>query len=221
MDLDALLKSSDACIFDMDGTLIDSIHIWHEIDIEFMGRFDFEADLEEYQKNLSGLSFRQVAEYTHDNYDIPMTVEEIMDEWNRMAEYKYAHEIGFKPGAGEFLCCLKERGYKLGIATSNNRKLVDSLIPRLGIDKLVSTVITGDDIEWGKPDPEIYLLAARKLGVSPDRCLVFEDVIPGVEAGRRAGMKVCAVYDEASAPYRTIIEQKADCYLEGYTDLSI
>ena len=219
MDLDLLLKDIDACIFDMDGTLIDSIHVWHDIDIEFMGRFNLDADLEEYQKNLSGLSFKQVAEYTHDNYPIPMSVEEIMDEWNRMAEHKYAYEIQFKPGAEAFLGKLKSRGLKLGVATSNCRNLVDKLIPRLGIDRFLSVVVTGDDISHGKPEPDIYLKAAGMLDTDPSRCLVFEDVIPGVEAGKRAGMRVCAVYDEASAPYADTIKSGSDYYLESYLSL--
>ncbi|MCR5596042.1 MAG: HAD family phosphatase [Lachnospiraceae bacterium] len=214
-----ILNGIKAVIFDMDGTIIDSLHIWHDIDREFLGRYVKDPDLYAYQKALEGLSFVQVAEYTRETYDIPMEVEDICAEWNRMAEYKYANEIVYKPYAEEYILKLKERGIKLGVATSNSRHLVEKLIPRLHIDEYMSVILTGDEIHNGKPDPEIYLTAAKMLSVPCDKCLVFEDVIAGIEAGHNAGMKVCAVYDTATKDCDDIKRARADHYIKGYDEL--
>ena len=103
IDIDVLLDNIDACIFDMDGTLIDSLWVWSAIDIECLSKYGIDEDPKTYQKAISGMSFIQVAQMTKDRYDLPMSVEELMDEWNMMAEDKYAHEIPYKPGAEAFL----------------------------------------------------------------------------------------------------------------------
>lgn len=221
INIDDLLTGIKACIFDMDGTLIDSLWVWSEIDIECLEKYGIEEDHKTYQKAISGMSFIQVAEMTRARYNLPMSVEELMDEWNMMAEERYANVIPYKPGAEEFLKELKKRGIKTGIGTSNSRHLVESMFPRLKLDEYMEAILTGDEIHNGKPEPDIYLEAARLLNVKPDECLVFEDVLHGIDAGHAAGMKVCAVYDDNTDYCDEEKRGRADYYIHDYRDFII
>ena len=133
-----------------------------------------------------------------------------------MAWDKYMHEVPLKPGIPEFLAGCKERGIKLGIATSNSRELVENIAAVHSLRNYFTCIVTGCDVERGKPSPDIYFAAAEGLQASCDRCLVFEDILPGIRAGKSAGMKVCAVEDEYSAPDREAKKTLADYYIEDY-----
>lgn len=215
IDIDELLKTKKACLFDMDGTIIDSIGVWGQVDIDFLGRFGIDVP-DDYEPALSGMSFLQVAEYTKERFNIPMTIPEIMDEWNRMAADKYEHEVPMKRGAYEFIELCKKKGLKLAVCTSNSRFLVTKTFHRLGIDLLMDLILTGDEITNGKPAPDIYLEAARLLDVNVDECLVFEDVIKGIEAGHNAGMEVCGVRDVYSLDVDEQKQMLSDYYTEDF-----
>lgn len=218
-DIKSLFFSNiDAVIFDMDGTLIDSLYVWGQIDIEFLGSHGIDEPPADYQEAISGLSFLQVAKYTKDRFKLSESISEIMDIWNQMAEKKYAEEVSYKPYAEDFLKSCKAQGLKMGIATSNSRFLVEKLLNRLHLNEYMDVIITGDEIVNGKPAPDIYLHVADLLGVAPSKCLVFEDVPAGIEAGKRAGMKVCAVKDEASSHLDDVKREMADFYIDSYGD---
>jgi len=213
-----MLTNIKAVFFDLDGTLIDSMHIWKDIDIAFLGRFgyDLPADL---QKNIEGMAFKDTAVYFKTHFDIPLSLEEIMQTWNEMAFYKYTHEIGFKPGAIDFLKFLKKKNIPTAICTSNSKELATAVAKSLSITPYVNEIITSCEVGCGKPAPDIYLEAARRVGVDPKDCLVFEDVIAGITAGKRAGMKVCAMEDDFSKMTREEKKALADYYLEDYSVL--
>lgn len=192
-----MLKDIDAVIFDLDGTLVDSMWMWEIIDIEYLGRFglEFPADL---QGSISGMSFSETAIYFKQRFNLPDSISQIKSDWNKMAWDKYLHEVPLKEGVKEFLDYLMENNIPAGIATSNSRELVDLIIDKHNISEYFSSIRTSCEVEKGKPSPDIYLLVAMDLMVPPDRCLVFEDVIQGVMAGKNANMKVCSVYDKFS-----------------------
>lgn len=219
IDVNELLRDVDAVLFDMDGTLIDSLWVWGEVDVEYLERYQIVEDPEVYQKAISGMSFKQVAELTKERYNLPLSVPEIMDEWNAMAEQKYRDEVPFKPGAEAFLREVKRRGIKMGIGTSNSRHLVEMISPRLELDRYIDVVITGDEVHNGKPEPDVYLRGAEELGVAPEHCLVFEDVPHGITAAHRAGMKACAVYDDNTAYCDGEKRKNSDYYIRDYNDI--
>ena len=192
-----VLKDYDAVIFDLDGTLYDSMGLWEEIDIEYLARLGLKrpADL---QEHLNGLSFQETASYFKERFALKEDTGTIMAEWLRMAEEAYNKKIPLKPGAREILIYLKENGIPAAIASSNHYDLIRNSIAARSLEPYISVLITCDDVRANKPDPSVYLTAARKLGVDPKRCLVFEDVVPGILSGIRAGMTVCAVRDEQS-----------------------
>lgn len=210
-----MLKGIDAVIFDMDGSLVDSMWMWHEIDIEYLGRFgiDLPPDL---QSKIEGMSFHETAVYFKEHFPIPDPLEEIKRTWNEMAWDKYMHEVPLKPGIPGFLEGCRARGIKLGIATSNSRELVENIAAVHRLKDYFTCIVTGSDVERGKPSPDIYLAAAEGLGVDCKRCLVFEDIVPGIQAGQSAGMKVCAVEDAYSVPARDAKKELADYYIEDY-----
>lgn len=214
-----MLQDIKAIIFDMDGSLVDSMWIWKQIDIEYLSEYGYDSSdkaIAEFQANIEGMSFKETAEYMHAHFDIPRTAEEMMDDWNRMAWEKYEKEVFLKKGAYEFLVECKNRGILLGIASSNSRELVDNVINARGLEGFFEVIITGSDGLPGKPAPDMYLEAARKLNVEPIHCLVFEDIPKGITAGKEAGMKVCAVEDLYSEHQREAKKNMSDFYIEDY-----
>lgn len=213
-----MLKDIKAVIFDLDGTLIDSMWIWKDIDIEYLRRFgiDFPEDL---QAAIEGMSFSETAIYFKKRFGIKDSPEQIKSDWNSMAWDKYLNEIPVKEGVRELLEYLKDNGIPAGIATSNSRELVELIIKRHKLEGYFSVIRTSCEVPKGKPSPDIYLLVARDLNANPCECLVFEDVLQGVMAGRNAGMKVCAVYDKFSEHYTELKRSLADYYIESFTDI--
>ena len=212
------LDEIDAVIFDLDGTLVDSMWIWHDIDVEYLGRYGIPIP-DRLQADIEGMSFDEVANYFKNRFAIPDSLEQIKECWNTMAWDKYEREVLLKPGAKNFLEVCKSRGIKLGIATSNSRKLLDNISNVHGLQDYFTCTLTGCEITKGKPAPDIYLAVAEKLGVRPERCLVFEDIIPGIMAGKNAGMKICAVEDAYSADIRAQKQELADYYIKDYTEI--
>ncbi len=213
-----MLENIQAVLFDLDGSLVDSMWIWKQIDIDYLGRFGYELP-ETLQSEIEGMSFLETAQYMKKRFDIPQEIEEMIADWNSMAWDKYEKEVFLKPGAEEFLQECRKRGIKLGIASSNSRELVENVVQARGLQGVFGCIMTGSDNVKGKPAPDIYLRAAEGLGVEPKHCLVFEDIIQGIQAGKSAGMRVCAVEDLYSAHQREDKKRLADYYIEDYYGL--
>lgn len=207
-----------AVIFDLDGTLVDSMGLWRDIDIEFLSArgIEYKDDL---QEKIEGMSFTETAVFCKDYYKLTESVEELKEIWNQMAEDKYRYEVQLKPGVMGFLEELKRRGIKMGIATSNSKELIAAVNEAYHFDRYISCVVTSCSVNKGKPAPDVYLEAARQLSVLPEECLVFEDIVKGIEAGKNAGMLVCAVEDSFSAEQRERKKAISDYYIESYDEI--
>ncbi len=217
-DLAVMLKDIEAVLFDLDGTLADSMWIWIDIDREFFAdhHIDFPENL---NTEIEGMGFTETAVYFKETFHLDESIEEIKQIWNDMALEKFRSETPLKPGAMEFLEILRQRGIRVGIATSNSQILVDAFLEGRGLMNYIDAVTTVCDVTRGKPDPEVYLVTAEKLGVRPEHCLVFEDVPMGIMAGKNAGMRVCGVEDTFSADLSDKKMGLADYYIEDFTDL--
>lgn len=214
-----MLAGIDAIIFDMDGTLIDSMWVWSSVDQEFYKKYHL-TEPEGFHEDMEGKSYREVAQLFLDAFpELPLTLEGIQDEWTRMAFEQYTMRVPLKKGIREFLAQQKRMGRLLGIATSNGRELVDATLEALGIADFFDSVHTACEVEKGKPAPDIYLLVAKDLQVTPERCLVFEDIPMGILAGKNAGMKTCAVEDKFSAGQAERKKALADYYIEDYEEI--
>lgn len=219
MQLDTLTENKiKAVIFDLDGSLVDSMWMWHAIDIEYLGRFGLEPPVD-LQERIGGKSFSETAVYFKETFQIPDELEQIKADWNQMAWDKYTYEVPLKPGVDAFIRFCVENRIKLGIATSNSRELVENVIAVHNLNAHFDCIMTGCEVAKGKPAPDIYLAVAKAIDVHPEHCLVFEDILPGIMAGKAAGMKVCAVYDEASAWQDKQKKELADYYIHDFKEL--
>jgi len=210
-----MMQNIQAVIFDLDGSLVDSMWMWKEIDVEYLGSFGISLP-PDLQEAIEGMSFKEVAEYFKQRFQIKDTIEEMQAQWNRMAWEKYSHEVHLKPGAREFLEECRNRDIKLGIASSNSRELIRTCLEGNQVLEYFSCILSGSDGLKGKPAPDIYLEAAKTLKVDPVNCLVFEDIIPGILAGKNAGMKVCAVEDAYSKHQEDAKKEAADYFIKDY-----
>lgn len=213
-----LLKRIKGVIFDLDGSLVDSMWIWKQIDVEYLGKFGIPLP-EGLQEEIEGLCFSETAQYFRERFQIPDPPETIQADWNRMAWDKYEKEVPLKPGAAGFLRWCREKGIRLGIATSNSRELVENVASVHGLRDYFTCIMTGCDVAKGKPAPDVYLAAAEGIGVKPADCLVFEDIVPGILAGKAAGMTVCAVEDDYSLDRKAEKAALADYYIRDFTEI--
>lgn len=213
-----LLQGKKAVLFDLDGTLVDSMWMWLQIDIEYLARYGYECP-DDLQHAIAGMSFSETAVYFKERFQIPDSPEEIKECWIRMSIDKYRHEVPFKDGAFEFLCYCRDHQIRTGIATSNDREIVDALMESLNMDPYLDVVVTACEVKAGKPAPDVYLEAAKRLNTKPEECLVFEDITAGILAGKRAGMTVIAVEDAFSREMKEEKRALADGFIDTYFEL--
>ena len=214
-----MLNGIEAIIFDIDGTLMDSMHVWTDIDDIFLEKYGLEEP-DGFHEGMEGKSYSETAQYFLDLFPtLPHTREDLEQEWHEMAYEFYAKKLTLKPGAYEFIKEMHEKGIKLGIATSNSRDLAEAGLVNNGVYKYMDSFWTACEAKAGKPNPAVYLCVAKDLGVEPSKCLVFEDVPMGILAGKNAGMKVCAVDDTFSAAQEAKKRELADYYIKDYFDI--
>ena len=213
-----LLGRQAAVIFDLDGTLVDSMWMWEQIDIEYLSRHGYERP-PTLEKDIEGMSFSETAVYFKETFCLPDSLEQIKQAWIDMSIEKYRREVPLKKGALRFLQFLKGSGIPVGIATSNNREIVDVVTKSLKIRPYFQVIATACEVAAGKPAPDVYLNVAGRLGVEPEQCLVFEDVPAGIFSGKAAGMAVCAVADVFSAHMEEEKRRLADFFIEDYDEI--
>lgn len=214
-----MLKDIKAVIFDLDGTIVDSMWIWKEIDIQYLAKWDIGLP-EDLQKEIEGMSFTETAIYFKETFNLPDSIEKIKNEWNAMALDFYRNRISLKDGIAEFIELLKSMDIKIGLGTSNSRELASEVLRKHDIYKHFDTIRTSCEVEKGKPHPDVFLKAAEDLNVKPHECIVFEDTYAGVLAAKRAGMRVIAISDELSLPYKKEICDLAESYIENYINIA-
>ena len=214
-----MLENKKAVIFDLDGTLIDSMWVWCEVDKEYLSSFGIVVP-EGLHEAIEGMSFSQGATYFKEQFGIEESIEDICAQWNRMAFQMYVERVPMKPGAHDFVKKIRSMGMKTAIATSNSTHLVESVLNVHGLLGDFDAIVTDDDVPEGKPNPQIYLEAASRIGMEPSKCLVFEDIANGILAGKRAGMEVCAVRDAFSEYQWEKKVELADYYIEHYDEIT-
>src|SRR5690554_3050759 len=207
-----------AAIFDLDGTLLDSMWVWEQIDLDFLAKRNLQVPVK-YITEISAKSFREAAEYTISLFGLEECVEEIITEWNKMAMDKYSYDVPLKPHAKEYLLFLKAQGIKLGTATVLPRVLYEPALRNNEVYEFFAAHTSTDEVRRGKGSPDVYLLTAKKLGISPEHCIVFEDVLPGIEGIRAAGMRAYGVYDKYSQHEQAQIKELAEDYIYDFAEM--
>ncbi|GHV52108.1 beta-phosphoglucomutase [Synergistales bacterium] len=216
-------QNMNSAIFDLDGTLIDSMKVWEKIDADFLAKRGLSVP-PDYFGAISALGFRETANYTIKRFGLRDSAEDLTREWNDMAYHEYARNIRLKPYAREYLTKLKSMKVKLAVATSSPSVLCNAALSNNGIAGYFDVIQTADSAYsssaeiYDKRSPRVFLQAADKLSVQPERCAVFEDILRAVRSAKAAGMTVYAVYDESSKEDWEEIKREADGFLYDFKD---
>jgi HAD superfamily hydrolase (TIGR01509 family) len=181
----------EAVVFDMDGVLVDTEHLWDEVREELTeqwgGRYTPEA-----QQAMMGMSSHEWSRYLHEVVGLREPPETINAEVVQRMLSRYETDLPVVPGAVEAVHRLASAGYRLALASSSNRELIDAVLRELELTELFEVTVSSEEVARGKPAPDVYLEAARRLGVEPTRCAAVEDSASGIRAAHAAAMSVIA-----------------------------
>lgn len=205
-------------IFDVDGTLLDSMPVWWRASERFFENHNIEVTSEkfaEYKEMRLDDSLPQIRA----EYGLDMSVDEMILEFRRLAAEEYRDSVQLKPYAKEYMEQLKNDGVKIAIATSGYEGLCKSAFERLGVWDLIDARAFSDEVGVSKSNPDIYLLAAKRIGIKPSECVVYEDITAGISGAKRGGFKTCAVFDESNEDDTEILKKLADNYIKSWSEL--
>lgn len=207
----------DGVIFDFDGTLADSMHVWTDIDWKFCEEYGLGIP-DDFRDSIVGLGFEGTAQYFIDELGVKMTVEECCAEFNRLALDRYKTEVFLKSGVKEYLDLLDARDVPYCIASSLNRELLTAALVANGVEGRFASINLCDDYQTHKNDTKIYHIAAESMGLSADRCVVFEDIVPAIMSAQKAGAFAIGVLDEENEAQDTpAVERCASACIHSYT----
>ncbi len=207
-----------AIIFDMDGTLLDSLSVWADSDREFLNGLGLEYDLR-CSLAMKKMHFDSACEYLVREYSLPFSAEETGRRILAIVEEHYINGVPLKCGAEEFLKAAHEAGIKMCVATSNKKSLAEAALRAKGIMRYFEFVLTSDDVGCGKESPEIFLKAAEILGAAPENTAVFEDSIHAVISAKSAGFRIVGIYEPLCKDEFTEIQKYADLSVMSFTEL--
>jgi HAD superfamily hydrolase (TIGR01509 family) len=188
----------EAVVFDLDGVLIQTEELWAEVreDLAHAGGGLYG---EEEQRAMMGMSSPEWSRYMHEHVGLPESPEEIAAEVVRQMQERYRERLPLIDGAVEAVERLAAR-WPLAVASSSNRELIDLVLELSGLDRLFRATVSSDEVERGKPAPDVYLEACRRLGVEPRRAAAIEDSHAGIRSAKAAGMRVIAIPNPGFPP---------------------
>lgn len=204
-------------IFDLDGTLLDSMNVWYDVDRDFFERFDLKLT-DDYSKAIASLNFNMAAKYTIKNYNLNLTVEQVVNIWYEMAQKKYSEDVEAFEGAKEILEKYRQNGTKIALATSSTENLFTPALKRLGLYDYFDVFCTSEEIGKNKDLPDIYEITAQRLGLSPENCIVFEDIEKAVNSAKKAGC-VCVAKKNESDRLTDSDFPNADLVINNFSEI--
>lgn len=205
-------------IFDVDGTLFDSMFIWDTVGEDYLRSLGY-APKENLNKTFKSMSLYQAAQYYINEYGVTLSVEEIENGVNGMIEHYYKDIVPLKKGVKELLEMLNNRGVKMCIATATDRYMVESALKRCEVDKYFSEIFTCASVGHGKDEPIIFREAMRHLGTEKKDTVVFEDALYAVKTAKNDDFLVFGIYD-CHEENQAEIKNLADVYLLDFSDFS-
>ena len=204
-------------VFDLDGVIVESEELWDQaresLARERGGRWSARA-----QADMMGMSSVEWSRYMHDELGVPDLPDEISAEVVRRMEDAYRKRLPLIDGAREAVQRLADR-WPLGLASSSNRELIELALEVSGLARFFRVTVSSEEVARGKPAPDVYLEAARRLGVSPERCAAVEDSSNGIRSAKAAGMRVIAIPNPHFPPDDGSLEL-ADVILGSLAELS-
>lgn len=206
-----------AALFDLDGTLVDSMWVWDRLMVDFLTKYQL-PEIPEVMEKVTHMSLVQSAPYVKQAYGLSMTPEEILAEWMDMVYHAYAEEIRLKPGAKEYLESLKNQGIHIGLVTACAPELCTACLKNNEIETLFDTITYVDDVGRGKDFPDIYIECLRRLNAEPKDAVLFEDILTGLRTAKKIGLHVVAV-EENNEEDAEILKQEADLYIKDFYEI--
>ena len=204
-------------IFDLDGTLLDSIGLWLDIDIRYMQTHGIEYK-REYSDIIKTLTFDECAHYFRTVLGVDRSEDEIKQDWREMSYDAYAHTLSLKPFAKEFVQQCAKQGRCI-IATSCQKECALQALKRLDLLDYFENIVTTLDVGKNKEFPDVYLECAQQLNLQPQECIVFEDVVSAAKTARQAGFQIAGVYDKMWEEDQEEMKQYVDCFIYSFEEL--
>ena len=207
-----------SAIFDMDGTLLDSMYIWDDLGPGLLRRQGIQPapDLAE---KLKVMTLRQGAAYCKEEYRLPQSVDGIVRDIEAQVEDFYRSQVEAKPGVKKFLSLLKMEGVWMYVATATDRHLAEAALRHAGIDGYFRGILTCAEVGQGKDSPEIFERAMRRLQSNKKDTVVFEDALHAIRTARDAGFRICGVYDASSEADQEAIRQLSEYYIRSFEEM--
>ncbi len=204
-------------IFDMDGTLTDSMHVWKTIGSEYIKSLG-KTPLEDLDRKFTSMSVYEAVEFIQRDYDVPGDRDEITDAINRTVEKRYIEDVPLKQGVVDFLEYLSKKGVVMCVATASDSYLAEAALTRLGIRKYFTGIRTSRMVGVGKEKPDIFFESAKLLGTEPSETAVFEDSVVAIRTAKKAGFFTAAVYDDSFSYAWDEIKDISDMHAEKISD---
>ncbi|MDD7113816.1 MAG: bifunctional hydroxymethylpyrimidine kinase/phosphomethylpyrimidine kinase [Lachnospiraceae bacterium] len=204
-------------IFDMDGTLLDSMPVWDHAGEQYLESLGIIPE-EDLSRKLATFSMMEGAVYMKEKYDLPFQCEEIIDGVKDIVRECYHEKVPLKPGVREFLSKLKRFDIPMTVATATDLDLAEAALKRTGIDSYFTKVVTCQEAGTGKSQPDIFHLARSYMKTEIEDTWVFEDALHAVKTAKQAGYPVCALYDEANEAELEEIQRLSDIFLNNFAE---
>ena len=208
-------------IFDLDGTLLDSLPVWDNLGLDMLRAQGYDPD-PQLGRELKTMVMREGAQLCKELFGMPESIDEIVQLVEDQAQYAYNTVIGPKPGAENFLKRLKEAGIPMYIATNTRRDLVEDGLRRNGLLDFFDGIVTCPEVGQGKKEgPAVYEAALAKLGGTKENTVVFEDAVHAIRTAKAAGFRVAAIYDASSEGEHEEIRALSDAYFLHYDEITL
>jgi len=207
-------------IFDLDGTLLDSMYVWKDAGALFLREKGIVAPSNLYDE-LKAMSLKQAASYLNNHFQLSLSTSEIMEGIKGVIEKQYAEEVQLKPFVREYLQHLKACYIRMCIVTASEYTHAIAALKRLEVWEYFDFILTCSEVGYGKDNPIIFQLAAQEWGVTPQEVIVFEDALHAIETAKAAGFFTVGVYDESAKDDTEKIKRIADLYTNNLNEVSI
>ncbi|RSX49839.1 HAD family hydrolase [Bifidobacterium castoris] len=214
-----MARTPRTLLFDMDGTLLDSLHVWEDVDRAFLHRRGITVP-DDYMRMVAAMPARDIAAYTIGRFRLTGdTVDGLLAEWEDMALERYTHDVRTKPGALDYVRRMAERGHPMAVVTTMTPRIRAAALDAAGLTGYMRMVIGTEHTPGGKATPGYYRHAAKLMGTTPHRCVTFDDMLAPLKAAREAGLATVAVHDPHAGADMERIRMTAHLTIPGFAHM--
>ncbi len=208
-----------AAIFDMDGTVLDSMHMWNTVLPELLSRLNIEED-DKFISDTHSMSLDQMVPYVIKRYSLPMTEKELRRQWKDEILKRYIEDTKPKAHIEELLESFKKKGIRMSIATLTDHELCDRVLEAKGLSEYFDFILTTEDVSMvGKEHPDLFLKCAASMGAKPEECVVFEDSLYPIPAAKKAGFTVFVIEESSMIRHKERLTSLSDRYIRDFREL--